>query len=340
MGLYLRCRAKTKSFMVQRRVGGRLVQRVLGPVTLAAARRKAQVVWTQMKPKPEGGVPTLEEAWHVYVQERELAETTRKEYQHLLKYVPETWRRRTLDQAGQDRAGVRALYSTLLRRHGRALTSYVFRVLRACYNWYRKVMPDLPENPCVVVDLPQLPARDWALSDEQLTVWWKAVAKLAPVKRTWWLTALLTGARANSIAQLKWADLDFEQKVIQFRVTKRNRPYMVPMSDRLAEVLSKYKRWDAAPSDWVFPSPVHPDRPLRSKVREKAPSIPSPHHLRHTFRTRLVGLGATPDQARLLLGHSLGGDVSRGYITPARLVESLRPLANAMAEEYARVLGW
>jgi hypothetical protein len=47
----------------------------------------------------------------------------------------------------------------------------------------------------------------------------------------------------------------------------------------------------------------------------------------------------TPDQARLLLGHSLGGDVSRGYITPHLVIESLRPLAEAVASRYARVLG-
>lgn len=41
MGLYVRCRAKTKSYLVQRKVHGKVVQRVLGPMTLAAARRQA-----------------------------------------------------------------------------------------------------------------------------------------------------------------------------------------------------------------------------------------------------------------------------------------------------------
>jgi len=68
--------------------------------------------------------------------------------------------------------------------------------------------------------------------------------------------------------------------------------------------------------------------------------VASAHNLRHTFRTVLAELGATPDQARLLMGHSLAGDVSRGYITAPLVVESLRPLANQMAERYARILGW
>lgn len=64
------------------------------------------------------------------------------------------------------------------------------------------------------------------------------------------------------------------------------------------------------------------------------------HHLLHTYRTVLAELSATPDQARLLMENWLGGDVSRGYITAPLLVESLRPLANAVANHYARLLAW
>jgi integrase len=75
-------------------------------------------------------------------------------------------------------------------------------------------------------------------------------------------------------------------------------------------------------------------------VRDDKRGVASAHHLRHTYRTVLAELGATPDQARLLMGHSLGSDVSSGYITAPLLLESLRPLANAVARRYAAVLGW
>ena len=57
------------------------------------------------------------------------------------------------------------------------------------------------------------------------------------------------------------------------------------------------------------------------------------------LRTTLAELGVTSDQARLLMGHSMGGDVSRGYITAPLLIESLRPLADAVAEKYSDLLG-
>jgi hypothetical protein len=53
----------------------------------------------------------------------------------------------------------------------------------------------------------------------------------------------------------------------------------------------------------------------------------------------LAQIGATPDQARLLMGHSMGGDVSRGYITAPLLIESLRPITNAVAQKFLGIVG-
>ena len=98
-------------------------------------------------------------------------------------------------------------------------------------------------------------------------------------------------------------------------------------------------RSEIPPSEWVFPSNVIEGAHLRD-VKNHHEGVGPAHRLRHTFRTTLAQLGASPDQARLLMGHSMGGDVSRGYITAPLLVESLRPMANAIAEKYAGVLGF
>ena len=114
---------------------------------------------------------------------------------------------------------------------------------------------------------------------------------------------------------------------------------MVPLSDKLIELLSVYRdSGEAPPSEWVFPSSQKPANHLVN-VRDDRRGVKSSHRLRHTFRTTLAELGVTSDQARLLMGHSMGGDVSRGYITAPLLVESLRPLVNAVAEKYCQVLG-
>ena len=94
----------------------------------------------------------------------------------------------------------------------------------------------------------------------------------------------------------------------------------------------------APPSDWVFPSIRREGEHIVGVKNDREGAGPA-HRLRHTFRTTLAELGASPDQARLLMGHSMGGDVSRGYITAPLLIESLRPIANVVAEHYVKVAG-
>ena len=339
-GLYVRARAKTRSFFVQRRVRGALVMRTLGETTLKAARAEAMKQWARLKPKPAGGRKTFEEAFNEYLEQKDLTPKTREIYQYNLGRYLSDWKARALEDIGNDRAGARALFYGISRRYGKASARQTIQILSAIYRYARKVNLDLPESPTVAVELPTLKSRDWALSADQLRAWWAAAEKLTPIKRAWWTTCLLTGARRGSIEAMQWADIDFNKKVIQFKVTKGDRPYIVPAADRLMALLVAYRDGgEVPPSNWVFPSRVKPELHLVA-VRDEKRGVASAHHLRHTYRTVLAELGATPDQARLLMGHSMGGDVSRGYITAPLLVESLRPLINAVAEHYAEILGW
>jgi integrase len=167
----------------------------------------------------------------------------------------------------------------------------------------------------------------------------QGVSTLSAVKRTWWITALFTGARAGSIEALRWDDIDFDKKTILFTVTKGDRPYMIPMSEPLASLLRSYRDGgEVPPSEWVFPSPMRAGRHLVG-VKNVVEGVRPPHAMRHSFRTTLAELGAAPDQSRLLMGHSMRGDVSRDYITESPLlIESLRPITNAVSERYVTIV--
>jgi integrase len=259
------------------------------------------------------------------------------------------WKARTLEHVGGDRSGVRSLQQHITKQHGQSTSNQVIRLLSAVYRWHRKVNTELPESPMVVAEIHKIEAREWAYSPDELRAWWSVtgeearealgVKTLGPLKRQWWLTTLFTGARKGSVEALKWADVDLEKKVIRFRVAKGNRGYSVPMSDALAKLFTRYRESDAIPpSDWVFPSPVIDGQHLVD-VKNPDEGVGPAHRLRHTFRTTMAELGATPDQARMLMGHSMGGDVSRGYISAPLVVESLRPITNAVADRYLKILG-
>ena len=82
-GLYLRCRAKTKSFFLQRRVRGVLVKETLGAQSMKRARAAAMSTWSGMKPQTAGDGVTLAAALELYLQDKQLAEKTRANYKYL-----------------------------------------------------------------------------------------------------------------------------------------------------------------------------------------------------------------------------------------------------------------
>lgn len=352
-GLYIRCRAISKSFIQQRRVDGVLVKEVLGQLTMKRAKELAMERWGGIKPAAPDEEIQLGAAVEAYVRHRvtmnRMAASTAELAKYNLEHYLDGWKHRTLDEIGHDRAGIAALHQRLSAK--RAKCNQVIRLLAAVYRWHRdRINTDLPEWPRKVAEIHDIPARDWAYSETELKAWWYATVKakagiieqgvstLGPIKRMWWFTALFTGARKGSIEALKWADVDLEKKTIHFRVTKGNRPYSIAISDALAELLGDYrKRSDVPPSDWVFPSNVIDGAHLKD-VKNPDEGVGPAHRLRHTFRTTLAQLGATRDQARMLMGHSLGGDVSSDYITSSLVVESLRPVTNAVAKRYVEIL--
>ena len=351
-GLYVRCRAQSKTFRLERRVDGALVKKTLAADTVKEAKAAAMTAWNLMKPRPSvAGALTLDMAIEQYIQGKvpQLAEKTQQIARYNAERYLDRWKTRTLEDIGDDRIGIRMLQQRVTKEHGKATSNQVMRLIAAVYRWHQETKPDLPEWPRKVAAIHKIEARDWAYSPDELRAWWShpgkkkdekpgGVKTLGAIKRMWWLTALFTGARKGSIESLKWSDIDLEKKIVRFRITKGDRPYSVPMSDTLAALLTIYKKSpDVPPSDWVFPSPAIDGAHLKD-VKNPNEGVGPAHRLRHTFRTTLAELAAAPDQARMLMGHSMGGDVSRGYISMPLVVESLRPVVNRVAAYYTKII--
>ena len=76
-GLYLRCRARAKSFFIQRRVKDALVKETLGELSVKQAKEKTMKTWGRMKAKPAAGdVVTLGAAFELYLSDNQLASKT------------------------------------------------------------------------------------------------------------------------------------------------------------------------------------------------------------------------------------------------------------------------
>lgn len=195
--------------------------------------------------------------------------------------------------------------------------------------------------------------RDWAkkkrrttfIKPEDLPVWFKAVnAYDNPKGRDYMLVLLYTGLRRNEAARLKWSDIDFKRKTFTFTPEKKRgeKPeddqVTMPMSDQLYKVLLK-RRAVGYENEYIFPG-KHPSPFLSNPDNYKRDIIAATgvqfcfHDLRRTFITIAESLDVPHYSLKALLNHSMGNDVTGGYIqiTTERLREPMQRIADKVTK--------
>lgn len=135
----------------------------------------------------------------------------------------------------------------------------VFRLLRAFINW----CSDRPEyrdqvhtNACAARlakdELPKKKAKDDCLQREQLPAWFTAVKQLGnPVVSAYLQALLLTGARREEMAWVRWTDIDFQWNSIVIR-DKVEGARTIPLTPYVSTLLAGLPRRN----EWVFSSPA------------------------------------------------------------------------------------
>jgi integrase len=107
-------------------------------------------------------------------------------------------------------------------------------------------------------------------------------------RRRWVLTYILgaTGRRLSEVLLLTTRDVDFERRVITWRILKKRRAdyyITLPMSQRLEEVLRRYIVFNAV-SDVLFPiSRRQAEYDVKKALEEVGLRGWRPHDLRHAF---------------------------------------------------------
>lgn len=133
-----------------------------------------------------------------------------------------------------------------------------FTLLRAFVSWgsrseFKGVIPAGACASHVAKDaLPKPAAKDDCLQREQLPLWFEHVRKLGnPVHSAYLQGLLLTGARREELAPLKWQDVDFQWLSLTIR-DKVEGQRIIPLTPYLAHLLAALPRRN----EWVFSSPT------------------------------------------------------------------------------------
>jgi len=163
----------------------------------------------------------------------------------------------------------------------------------------------------------------------ELPHWFRAVESLkennsqskAELVRDYLVFILLTGARRNEAARLKWKDVCLDSKTFTLRDTKNSEEVTLPMSDYIYQVIRK--RATHTTSDYVFPGndeskPIAwPERQIKHVVTESGIKF-TIHDLRRTFITIGESLDISHYTLKRLVNHKSieSQDVTAGYIIP------------------------
>jgi Site-specific recombinase XerD len=143
--------------------------------------------------------------------------------------------------------------------------AHAYRLLKAFIRWCGgqdeyagTIPPDAYDSPKVTAVLPQSKAKEGdCLQREQLPAWFASVRKIAnPVIRAYLQALLLTGARREEMAGLRWADVDFQWRSLHIAdkvETETGR--VIPLTPYLAALLAALPRRN----EWVFSSPAAAD---------------------------------------------------------------------------------
>jgi site-specific recombinase XerD len=142
---------------------------------------------------------------------------------------------------------------------------------------------------------------------------------------------LFTGLRKNELLNLKYSDVDTENKTVFVRQGKGNKDRIIPMPHSLVDVLQKYlqERIRAKKTCPHFFTSLNRNRGFTEtglkvvvdKIEEAAKVKFTPHKLRHTFATLMLEGGCDIFSLSKMMGHS---DIKTTAIYLAASPEHLR----------------
>lgn len=363
-GFGLRVTSDSKTFMVYRRIKGQPKKSYIpigkfGTYTPEQARQVARDYIHQMErgenPHPKAQTKletiTVSDLYRQYMSTRKtLAPATVRQYNAWIDNHFKDWKALPADTLTGSMVLNRLERMEII--NGKAQAINAVKLLRSLFRFGMALHPEtIKKNP--VDGVREVRERDWAkkkrrttfIKPEDLPIWFKAVeAYDNPKGRDYMLLLLYTGLRRNEATRLKWSDIDFKRKAFTFTPEKKRgeKPeddqVTMPMSEQLYKLLLK-RRAAGYENEYIFPgkhpSPFmcNPDNYKRDII--DATGIPFCFHdLRRTFITIAESLDIPHYSLKALLNHSMGNDVTGGYIqiTTERLREPMQKIADRITE--------
>lgn len=210
-------------------------------------------------------------------------------------------------------------------------TAHAYRLLRAFIRWlncqpqYRGIIKqDEIQDDNVRKVVPRSLSKDGdCLQKEQLEVWFTEIKKLNnPVQSTYLQALLLTGARREELASLRWQDVDFDWESLRIK-DKIEGDRIIPLTPYVAHLLKKLTHStfpDGTQNPWVFSSKTSASGKIvepriahnRALKSGKLPHL-SLHGLRRSFGTLTEWIEVPTGIVAQIMGHKPSALAEKHY---------------------------
>ena len=244
---------------------------------------------------------------------RHLRPRTVQELERLLeKEIVTPWRGHRLSEIGK--ADIHQLLDVIVERGSPIVAN---RTL----NWFRRICgwaverDILTANPCTGIKAPAPEkARDRVLSDDELAVIWRAACELEAPYDVFVKMLILTGARRNEIAGMRWSEIDLDARIwtLPRERAKNNCELTLPLPDTIVTILRALPHV-AGPSDYVFTrsgrNPIAASSKIKKQLDDNLPADMPPwvlHDLRRSFASGCARLGVAVHVVEAVLNHRSG----------------------------------
>ena len=241
-------------------------------------------------------------------------------------------------------------YQKLKEEKGKAQASGAMRFLRALLNFAQAKYEDSEGNPVIkvnpVLKLSAIVDKKWGqikrrrtiISNNDLSKWYEVVMELKSTKgQDYLMLVFLTGMRRQEPMKLEWnRDVDMSRKSFIIHDPKNSEPLVLPMGRQVYKVF-KRREADREDSPYVFPGragkPLNNPQKWVDAVNKTVKFCL--HDLRRGFITTAERLNISHYAFKALVNHSLGDDVTAGYIVTDP--ERYRPEMQALENELMRL---
>lgn len=197
---------------------------------------------------------------------------------------------------------------------------------------------DAGRAPAILESLPSNTRRTDALEAAQVPGWWTGVEQLSNRTASVYLRALLlTGARREELAAMKWADVDFQWRKLTI-ADKVEATRTIPLTPYLAQLLATLPRIN----EFVFASTGKAGRITDTRashanaLKSAAIDALTIHGLRRSFSLLGEAAGAPAGAIAQVMGHKPSA-TAEGY--RPRSVDALRPFLELIEAHILKLAG-